>query len=93
MWASDAANNSRELAAERLGEVDGDVVILINEPRGQGDVLDRMESNPLWSTLPAGGNDRVLVLDPAVSVAVGIGTALSIPFALDALEQQLPSLA
>jgi len=82
----EAVEDVRELSAERLGEVDADVIGLLNYV-GEGEAAVRlMEKNPLWERLPAVRAGRVVELSPDASKAAGRGSVLSIPFLVDELQ-------
>ncbi len=89
--AGAAVRDVQEVVPERLGEVDAEVIIVLDFI--DADPIDTLAANPLWANLPAVRSGEVAVLSADTSNALRIGTALSVPFALDALETELGVLA
>ena len=63
--AAPDANGRVYLSLEQLGILDAPTLVLLQSETVQGEqeALDQIEANPLWATLPAVRDDRVIVFD------------------------------
>lgn len=77
-----------DLSAERIDLLDQDLIVILNLQFIEGG-REALESDPLFSQLEAVQDGRVLYLSEDVENALGFGSPLSLPFAL---ENVLPGL-
>ncbi|MEU4320458.1 iron-siderophore ABC transporter substrate-binding protein [Nocardia fluminea] len=78
----------QELSTELLERIDADVIVVDNWDRDR----ERIESNPLFPTLAAVREGRVVKLDAITSDAISMPNPLTIPFALDELVDRLRAI-
>lgn len=79
------------ISAERIDLLDQDLVALLNLQFIEGG-REVLEADPLWQSLKAVQQGRVLYLDEQVENALGFSSPLSLPYALDAVLPQLEAM-
>lgn len=76
------------VSAESIALIDQDVIALVNLQFIEGG-REALEAEPLFGSLNAVQEDRVIYLDEAAENALGFSSPLSLPFALEAALPQL----
>lgn len=80
-----------EISAEQVLLLDADVIAIVNLQFIEGG-REELESQPLFGSLPAVQDGRVVYFDVDAENAVGFSSPLSLPYALDAALPQLEAI-
>jgi iron complex transport system substrate-binding protein len=80
-----------DISSERLDLLEQDVIAIVNLQFIEGG-RETLEAQPLFSSLQAVQDGRVVYLDETAENALGFSSPLSLPFALDAALPQLEEM-
>jgi iron complex transport system substrate-binding protein len=75
-----------EVAPERVGILDGDVLVMLADQPGARAAID---ADPVLNRLPVVAQGRMVVPDTDTRGAITYNSVLSVPYALDSLVPQL----